>query len=285
MLNVFFVYCTDYLEIPYNGYEAMKQKTKEELQVYWERLVHSRVAESNVDDVRSSWEIYMDIFAPQITIYGYATSHTKDRKGGVSRTISLGQEQQKRTELKENWRPSRLLSHQPTSGNESKDASKSHESVVIIDLGRFKFTNLEFEDKIQSPVMLPDDKEPSEDISDDDNEEFLTPSTSPAPEMSETPLSSPRHSVADLTEQLHTNGGSGYNKGIESFGGSLEEIHAKFYKKYSLEITDVQVIVFDGKSGKEQSTWKNSNFKGTSFMHLVDRFSINLQLERRWGLF
>lgn len=225
----------------------MKQKTKEELQVYWDRLVHSRISKSSGDDGRSSWEIYMDIFAPQITIYGYATKEDGNKK---TETISRTTPQD-----------------QPT----------SQESAVIIDLGRFKFTNLHIDDKI---VLPPDDNKEYEEWSDDDdeNEEFLTPCSSPVPERlvieDSSLLTSPRHSVSETGESIVY---QNQTEGIESFGGSLDKIHAIFYKKYSLEITDVQVIVFDGKSGKKTS-WKTTHFKGTSMMHLVDRFSINLQV-------
>lgn len=198
----------------------MKKKTKEELSVYWERLVHTRISNSGPDagaGASSSWEIYMDIFAPQITIYAYAKEKSH-----------------------------RKLSRVP----------QKSECALIIDLGRFKFSNLESEDKLGavSPILSPggDDEE--------EIEEWGTPCSSPAPEpeMTMTPtVSSPRRSL--------------------NFGDSLDEIHAKFYKKYSLEVTDVQVIIADGKGG----TWKGSQSKGTSQLHFVDRFSINLQVIQR----
>ena len=45
--------------------------------------------------------------------------------------------------------------------------------------------------------------------------------------------------------------------------------------RYTLNLNDVQVMV-----GKARDNWKFAHNKGTSHMHVVDKFSISLQFDR-----
>jgi vacuolar protein sorting-associated protein 13D len=46
--------------------------------------------------------------------------------------------------------------------------------------------------------------------------------------------------------------------------------------KYALDFNNMQIIV-----GQIKDNWKGAHLKGSSSLHLVDRFSISLQVERR----
>lgn len=53
-------------------------------------------------------------------------------------------------------------------------------------------------------------------------------------------------------------------------------IHHILYDRYSVELTDLQVLV-----GKVKDNWRYAHNKGTSTLHVLDRFNISLQIERR----
>lgn len=52
--------------------------------------------------------------------------------------------------------------------------------------------------------------------------------------------------------------------------------HNKLYDCYSLDLTDMQILI-----GKAKDNWRFALNKGSSNLHLLDRFSISLQIERR----
>ncbi len=45
--------------------------------------------------------------------------------------------------------------------------------------------------------------------------------------------------------------------------------------RYTLNLSDLQVMV-----GRAMDNWKHAHNKGTSHMHVVDKFSISLKFER-----
>lgn len=53
-------------------------------------------------------------------------------------------------------------------------------------------------------------------------------------------------------------------------------LHDKLYDRYNVELTDMQVLV-----GKVKDNWRYAHNKGTSTMHVLDRFNISLKIERR----
>ena len=52
--------------------------------------------------------------------------------------------------------------------------------------------------------------------------------------------------------------------------------YRKMYDKYALEFNNMQIIV-----GQVKDNWKGARLKGSSSLHMVDRFSISLQVERK----
>jgi len=243
----------DYLGTFTSGYEAVKQKTREELQIYWDRLLNSRF-DSISKGTSSIWEIYLDISAPQIIL--------RSVPGVQSRHDSRPQ----------------YISKKKSS--EHKSSKHQIFPFVVIDLGRFKFTNVEDGDENTSSFHSKNNEvTKADDIEEDsdEDEEFLTPSSSPILEMpSISLLNSPRHSISgvsepDVTEPKLSRGGS------LSGDSALVGIRSKLYKKYKLQIMDVQVIVVDGRTSKD-STWRSASLRGTSLLHLVDRLSVNMEV-------
>lgn len=53
-------------------------------------------------------------------------------------------------------------------------------------------------------------------------------------------------------------------------------LHNKLYDCYSLELSDLQILI-----GKARDNWRYALNKGSSTLHVVDRFNISLQIERR----
>ena len=63
--------------------------------------------------------------------------------------------------------------------------------------------------------------------------------------------------------------------------GSKPEINEstivqKMYDRFKLSMNGMQVIV-----GKVKDNWRHAHLKGTSSLHVLDRFSITLMCERR----
>ncbi|XP_054931274.2 intermembrane lipid transfer protein VPS13D isoform X1 [Dermacentor andersoni] len=119
-------------------------------------------------------------------------------------------------------------------------------ATVLIDLGRVQFSN--------SSAPMEASRANVEDISDDEAD-FKTPCSSP-PEQEEleTVVSSP----------------------VKETAMSDADIYSHMYKKYTLNLQDMQVLIGSGKD-----SWKFAQTKGTSRMHVLDRFSIAIQVERR----
>lgn len=90
---------------------------------------------------------------------------------------------------------------------------------------------------------------------------FMTPcSTPPASEESN----------SDPQSQAHV------NNFPELEDNLTENLHNKIYDCYCVELTDLQILI-----GKIKDNWRFAHNKGTSTLHVLDRFNISLQIERR----
>jgi vacuolar protein sorting-associated protein 13D len=60
--------------------------------------------------------------------------------------------------------------------------------------------------------------------------------------------------------------------------GSFTErsLHHRLYDRYCVELTDLQILI-----GKVKDNWRYAHNKGSSTLHVLDRFSISLQIEKR----
>lgn len=69
-------------------------------------------------------------------------------------------------------------------------------------------------------------------------------------------------------------------QGLQTSSLSELTLHHKLYDRYSLELGEMQVLV-----GKVRDNWKYAHLKGTSTLHVLDRFNISLQVslnDQKW---
>ncbi|KAK7107202.1 hypothetical protein V1264_015158 [Littorina saxatilis] len=120
-------------------------------------------------------------------------------------------------------------------------------AVVVMDLGNFRLKTVSAED---APAPL------------DEEDDFVTP------------LSTPPNEAESQEKQDHP----GLTKKDSSHMLSLSDaaVMDRLYEKYKIELTEMQVL-----TGHLHDNWRNAYARGTSQMHILDRFSISLQLERR----
>ncbi|KAL1513260.1 hypothetical protein ABEB36_002689 [Hypothenemus hampei] len=178
--------------------EAMKSKTKMELFKNWEQILEGRVA------TRSTWELELDISAPQIIF--------------------------------------------------AEDFTDQNSAMAVIDFGRMRLRN---NASTTEPSVRPDfiTKES------EDDETFLTPCSTP-------PVSEDSDDSEIPTQVEDLNFGQ--------FKLDETNLHNKLYDCYSLELSDLQILI-----AKAKENWRYALNKGTSTLHVVDRFNISLQIERR----
>ncbi|KAJ2952417.1 hypothetical protein O0L34_g6723 [Tuta absoluta] len=114
-------------------------------------------------------------------------------------------------------------------------------SVLVVDFGRLRLANTSVADTSTAA---------------EDEELFMTPcSTPPASLLS--PADPPLHPAAHAPLDAHN-------------------LHTRLYDRYKIELSDLQILV-----GRARDNWKYAHTKTTSSLHLLDRFSISLQAERR----
>lgn len=119
----------------------------------------------------------------------------------------------------------------------------SNATVVIVDLGKLHLSN----NADENLVILKAESTNS----DDEEERFETPCSTPP--------------------------GSQENGSLHDFQGLSEtELHKKLYDQYSIDLVDLQILV-----GKAKDNWKHVRTRGMSTLHVLERFNISLQIERR----
>ena len=95
-----------------------------------------------------------------------------------------------------------------------------------------------------------------EEETDSEDEEFVTPASSP--------------NTPDIKSDEE-------NKNMASPEAIEEEtVKFKMYETFSVNLTNMQVII-----GRMKDNWRNAHVKGASSLHILDKFSIALQLQRR----
>ncbi|CAK1552703.1 unnamed protein product [Leptosia nina] len=119
-------------------------------------------------------------------------------------------------------------------------------SVLVVDFGRLRLANANLVEEEPKPQVL-----------DEDEETFMTPcSTPPGSLLSPgSPPDLPNNAPRPL-DPAH--------------------LHISLYDRYKIELSDLQIMV-----GRARDNWKYAHTKATSALHLLDRFSISLQAERR----
>ncbi|XP_077787399.1 intermembrane lipid transfer protein VPS13D isoform X3 [Podarcis muralis] len=131
--------------------------------------------------------------------------------------------------------------------------------LVVIDLGRMLLTNTQEEHKKRSSGG------PSSELSDLSDDEYktplATPPSSPPPEIS----------VAGEDKTLKFTG-------VEISEAQLQAhlMSKKMYETYSLSFMDLQIMV-----GRVKDNWKHAQDSDVGPTHVVEKFNVHLQLERR----
>ncbi|XP_055600875.1 intermembrane lipid transfer protein Vps13D isoform X2 [Uranotaenia lowii] len=147
-------------------------------------------------------------------------------------------------------------------------ADRQNSTIVVVDFGRLQLTNGSralnglSTNKTETHEASPENK-----TENDEDDAFMTPcSTPPGSEASTTHSPTLASAFSELPE---TNMGN---------SDTLDEysLYQKLYDRYQIYLTDLQVLVCRGKE-----RWNFASTKGTSTLHVLDRFSICLQVERR----
>ncbi|XP_034027547.1 LOW QUALITY PROTEIN: vacuolar protein sorting-associated protein 13D [Thalassophryne amazonica] len=129
--------------------------------------------------------------------------------------------------------------------------------LVVVDLGRILLTNSQDDTKADSEAAGRE----GEEISDD---EYRTPLATP-------PGSPPPERDVSLTESA-----SGGELAKPRSGESTQIYSRKLYEKYSLSFKDLQIMV-----GHFQDNWKHLQESEVGPTHVVEKFNVLLQLEKR----
>lgn len=149
-------------------------------------------------------------------------------------------------------------------------ADKSGSSIVVVDFGRLQLTNNVVTQRTNGRTngVAQDVSVKTAGIeSDDESDMFLTPcSTPPGSETSNSPTL-----VSAVSDPLSQNSETATLNGMDDINeGNLLD---KLYERYNLDLTDLQVLVCKGKE-----RWNFASAKGTSTLHVLDRFNISLQV-------
>ncbi|XP_028134062.1 intermembrane lipid transfer protein Vps13D [Diabrotica virgifera virgifera] len=195
-----FIYLPIQRDITQIQLEAMKLKTKKELMKNWEQIF------SGGSVNRSTWELELDITAPQIIFV--------------------------------------------------EQFSDQNSAMAVIDFGKLHLKNNVEKMSENSKAGALDNK------NDEDDETYLTPCSTPP--VSEGSLSADQ-TIEGISE-------------AEDASNILNEsnLHKKLYDSYCLDLTDLQILI-----GRAKDNWRFALNKGSSNLHVLDRFSISLQIERR----
>ncbi|XP_058447485.1 intermembrane lipid transfer protein Vps13D isoform X2 [Malaya genurostris] len=148
-------------------------------------------------------------------------------------------------------------------------SDRQNSTIVVVDFGRLQLTNgnRPLSDTVQSKKTNNTDVSPESKTENDEDDAFMTPcSTPPGSEASTTNSPTLETAFSELPELGTVN------------ADALDEhtLYKKLYDRYQLHLTDLQVLVCRGKE-----RWNFASTKGTSTLHVLDRFSISLQVERR----
>ncbi|XP_050664459.1 intermembrane lipid transfer protein Vps13D-like [Leptidea sinapis] len=127
-----------------------------------------------------------------------------------------------------------------------EDLCERDAAVVLVDFGRLRLHNANLSDDDPRTAPL-----------DDDEERFMTPcSTPPGSLLSPASPPDPPHTPPRPLDAAR--------------------LHTSLYDRYKIELSELQILV-----GRVRDNWKYAHTKATSALHLLDRFTISLQAERR----
>ena len=133
-------------------------------------------------------------------------------------------------------------------------------SLIVVDFGKLVLTNKNASRNSLDPNVSGENKFMNND-DDDDDELFITPASSPG--------------AADV-ENITFPVAISNDDTKESFEDSERLLHGAIYDTYNVDLNNMQIIV-----GCVKDNWRSAHLRGSSSLHMVDRFSISLNVERR----
>ena len=134
-------------------------------------------------------------------------------------------------------------------------------SLIVVDFGKLVLTNRNASRNSLDPNVSGENKFMSNE-EDDDDELFITPASSPGEEDEDKKTTFPIALPNDDTK--------------DSFEASERLLHGAMYDTYNVDLNNMQIIV-----GCVKDNWRSAHLRGSSSLHMVDRFSISLNVERR----
>lgn len=146
-------------------------------------------------------------------------------------------------------------------------------TIIVIDLGRLQLSNGIPKNPDRSKDLTKTVDETNLDMSIEDDDLFLTPCSTP-PEFDQTIDSITQTASDDFRSPLNSLNLNSTMQDEERMNES--SFYHKIYDRYEINLTDLQILVCKGKE-----RWNFASSKGTSNLHLLDRFNIQLHLERR----
>lgn len=161
-------------------------------------------------------------------------------------------------------------------------------TVVVIDFGRLQLTN--FTDSLNNggavasaaTAQASNRKDDTDADSlhreqSEDEDAFMTPCSTPPGSHASNDSPTLCSALSDVLDS-NNSGGNETANGNDLEGNALNErsLHEKLYDRYKMDLTDLQVLVC-----KSNERWLFASAKGSSTLHVLDRFSISLQVERR----
>lgn len=159
-------------------------------------------------------------------------------------------------------------------------------TVVVIDFGRLQLTNYTdtantFGGGIPPNTSKKDDSDADSLHIDqsEDEDAFMTPCSTPPGSHASNDSPTLCSAMSDILDSNNSNGNetaNGNTYEIEDNTLNERSLHEKLYDRYKMDLTDLQVLVC-----KSNERWLFASAKGSSTLHVLDRFSISLQVERR----
>ncbi|EDW70492.2 intermembrane lipid transfer protein Vps13D isoform X1 [Drosophila virilis] len=134
--------------------------------------------------------------------------------------------------------------------------------MVLMDFGKFQLVKSDFQKKTSTFISKADETSTTDNDDNEDDETYMTPCSTP-PGSEKSGSESPT-----MQENLY--------RDLINKNTQLESaLHSKIYNTYTINFTNLQVLVC-----KYQERWQAS-LKASSNFHLIDKFNITLTIEQR----
>ena len=142
--------------------------------------------------------------------------------------------------------------------------------IMVIDFGKLHLTNGHLKNDAGGSQVKDNEEE------DDDDEEFCTPASSPGSPDPSFAEEAPPPAAAAAAESMKSPKMSRVTSQAEQAEITEQLLQQKMYDRYKASMNGMQVIL-----GKVKDNWRHAHLKGVSSLHVLDKFSITLQLDRR----